>query len=122
MADNTDDNSQPKPKAKARRPRRLTPEETWVRGFLGFSGTANVTRIWLDDLDGVNIIRAAEALVRGHCVSVEKCDGPGCVCVFKQVSDDDAVEVTIYFVAAEAILEIRGARVITEVRSEPDAA
>ena len=120
--DNSDDKpNKPKNAGRGRR-RRLTPEEIWVRGFLGTSGTQNVTRAYLDGLVDVSLTRAVEGLCCGTCVSVEKCDGPGCVCVFEHESDDDAVEVTVFFVAAEEVLEVRGARILMEAKSEPDAA
>ena len=55
-------------------------EETWLRSFVGFHGTDGVIRFCEDDLGGVSLVRIVEALLRGHIVSAEKCDGPGTVC------------------------------------------
>lgn len=115
MAKNGDD--PPKPKKR----RRLTPEQIWIRDFLEFYGTDNVTRFCRDDLGGVSLIRIVQALARGDHVSSEKCDGPGAVCVFLHESDDDEVEVTVWFEAGTMMLELRGARKVKEKNNE-DAA
>jgi len=105
-----------------RRRRRHSPEERWVRSFLEYAGTENVTRFCPENLQGVSLTRAVQALARGFCVSAEKCDGAGSVCVFEDADDDiGAVEVTVFFIASEEVLEIRGARV-KEKDSEPNAA
>ncbi len=116
MANNGDD----PPKRKRRRP--LTPEQVWIREFLEFYGTENVTRFCRDDLGGVSLIRIAEALTYGDQVSSEKCDGPGTVCVLSHEFDDDEVEVTVWFEAGGMVLEITGARKVKEIKSEPDNA
>jgi hypothetical protein len=105
-----------------KRKRRLTPEQIWIRGFLEFYGTENVSRFCRDDLGGVSLIRIVDALLRGEHISSEKCEGPGAVCVFSHESDDDEVEVTVWFEAGEMVLEFRGARKVKEIKSEPDEA
>ena len=42
--------------------------------------------------------------------------------VFSHESDDDEVEVTVWFGAGEMVLEFRGARKVKEIKSEPDDA
>jgi|GraSoiStandDraft_11_1057310.scaffolds.fasta_scaffold334930_2 hypothetical protein len=116
------DNSEDPPPKKPRR-RRRTAEEIWVKEFLGFSGTDNVTRFCKGDLSGVSLTRAVQALCRGDCIQAEKCDGPGTVCTFVDQDDDDLVEVVVFFIASESILEIRAARRVNqEEKNEPDAA
>ncbi len=100
MVDSGDD---PPTKAK---PHALTPEEIWVREFLGFYGTENAFRFCIEDLNGVSVTRAYEALTCGECVSAEKCDGPGTVCIFEHKSDDNEVQVAVNFVASEPWLEV----------------
>lgn len=116
MVDTSDE-----PPQKAKR-RRLTPEEVWIRSFLGFSGTDNVCRCCLSDLGGISLTRAVEALTCGECTSAEKCDGSGTVCIFEHKSDDDEVEVSVFFVAPEEVIEIQWARVKKEAKGEPNAA
>jgi hypothetical protein len=99
-----------------------TPEETWIKGFLEFSGTDNVTRFYRADLRGVSLTKAVEAICQGDLIRSEKCDGPGSVCTFRHESEDGAVEVKVFFVASEMVLEIRGANAVKEVNGEPDAA
>jgi hypothetical protein len=107
---------------KRKRRSRRAPEVIWIRAFLGISGTENITRFCRDDLNGVSLTRAIEAIQRGECVSTDKCDGPGAICTFVHESDDDEVEVQVFFEAGTVMLEIRGARRVKEVESEPDAA
>jgi hypothetical protein len=117
MADENDDSP---PKRKRRR--RRTPEEVWIREFLGFTGTDNITRFVRADLNGVSLVKAVHVLCRGDCIRTEKCDGPGTVCTFIDEDHGEIVEVVAFFIANESVLEIRGARVIQEVKNEPDAA
>lgn len=100
---------------------RFAVEETWVRGFLEHSGTENITRFCPQDMIGVSLTRACEALSLGTCVYSDKCEGSGAICTFEHESEDDIVEVTVVFVAAEETLEILKARV-KENDSEPNAA
>jgi hypothetical protein len=88
------------------------------------SGTENITRLYPEDMGGVSLTRAAEALLRGECIRAEKRDGPGTDCTFRHESDDDVVEVEVFFESSTQILEIRGARVVEvmEVDGEPNAA
>lgn len=109
------------PKQKARR-HQPGPEEIWIKAFLEFSGTDRVTRFYRDGMQGVSLTRAVEALRLGDCLYTEKCDGPGAICRFEHQSDDDAVEVTVFFVAADEVLEIREARVLMEVKGETNDA
>jgi hypothetical protein len=99
-----------------------SPEETWIKTFLEFSGTDNVTRVYRADLRGVSLTRAVEAICRGEMVRSEKCEGSGALCTFRHESDDATVEAEVFFSAGEMVLEIRGAEVVTEDDSEPDAA
>lgn len=105
-----------------RKRRALTPEQVWIREFLEFYGTKNITRLCRDDLNGISLIRAVEALMSGDQVSSEKHDGPGTTCVFQHQSDDDFVEVTAWFVSTEMVLVIKGASVVKENDGETDAA
>jgi hypothetical protein len=107
----------PEPK----RQHRPTPEEVWIRGFLEFSGTDNVTRYCRADLRGVSLTRVIEAIFLGEMIRSNKCDGAGAVCLFHHESDCDAVDVEVFFVAGEMKLEIRGALTV-EVQGEPNAA
>ena len=84
--------------------------------------TENVTRFCRDDLGGVSLIRIAQALMCGEHVSSEKCEGPGTVCIFSHESDDDEVEVTVWFDAGGIVLELKGARKVKEMTSEPNNA
>jgi len=106
------------------KPRRqkLTPEQHWIRELLGFYGTDRITRFCREDLGGVPLIRIVEALTRGDHIDSEKCDGPGTVCIFWHESDEDEVEVTVWFAAGEMELEIRGARKVKEMTGGQDAA
>ena len=105
-----------------KRHRRPTPEETWIRGFLEFSGTDNITRYCRADLRGVSLTRAIEAIFLGELISSEKWDGPGAVCVFEHESEDGlVVQVEVFFTAGDMVVELRGA-VTVEVQGEPDAA
>jgi hypothetical protein len=105
-----------------KRRRRVTPEETWIRGFLEFSGTDNITRVCRADLNGLSLTLAIEAIFLGEMTSSMKCDdGPGAICTFQYEADVGIVEVEVFFVAGEMTLEIRGAMTV-EVRSEPNDA
>jgi hypothetical protein len=115
MVKNNDDPSK-------RRRWQLTPEQKWIREFLEFYGTDNITRFCQADLNDVSLIRIVEVLTRGDHVSSEKCDGHGAVCIFEHASDDDQVEVTVWFAAGEMELEIKWARKVKEMKGEPDAA
>lgn len=111
------------PKSRSsRRRKRKSPEAIWVRGFLEFSGTENLTAVCTADLNGVSLTRAVEALSRGDCISSEKCDGPGTLCTFRHEGEDDLVEVDIFFEAGSVVLKIERARTVLEVSREPDAA
>jgi hypothetical protein len=115
MVENRDE----RPKGRGRRP--PTPEELWIKGFLEYSGTDNITRIYRFDLHGVSLTRAIEAICCGELIWSDKCDGPGAICTFRHESDD-IVEVVVFFAAGEMVLEIRGAKVVTEEPGEPNAA
>jgi len=115
----TKDEAPPAPSPRRRPP---MPEEAWIKAFLEYSGTDNVTRFYRFDLHGVSLTRAIEAVCNGELVACEKCDGPGAICRFRHESDDETVEVEVFFIANEMILEIRGADVVMEEESEPDAA
>ena len=91
-----------------KRRRRRTPEELWVREFLRFSGTDNVTRYVRASLNGVSLVRAVLGLCRGDCIRADKCDGPGTVCIFTDEDDNEVVEVVVFFIADECVLEIAG--------------
>jgi hypothetical protein len=97
-----------------KRKRALTPEQIWIRAFVEYSGTENVIRYRRANLGDVTLIRAAEVMLLGDQVSSEKCDGLGAVCVLRHESEDDEVEVTVWFVAAEMVLEILGACKVKE--------
>lgn len=105
-----------------RKRRQLTPEQEWIRAFLEFYGTENITRFCEADLNGVALIRVVEALLCGDQISSEKCSGPGTICVFEHESDADQVEATVWFAAGEMMLEIKGTRKVKETDGEPDAA
>ena len=105
-----------------RKRKKQTPEQIWIREFLEFYGTNHITRFCQADLNGVPLIRIVEALTRGNHISSEKCAGPGTVCVFEHESDDDEVEVIVWFAAGEMELEIRGARKVKEMKGGQDAA
>jgi hypothetical protein len=98
------------------------PEELWVRSFLEFTGTENVTRFCQEDLNGVSLTRAVEALRCGELVWSEKCEGAGTICSFEHGSDDDVVEVLMWFSSVESKLEIRRAMRVEENGREPDDA
>lgn len=106
----------------SRKRRKLTTEQKWIREFLEFYGTDNVTRFCQADLSGVPLLRVVEALALGDQVASEKCDGPGTVCTFAHESEDDHVEATVWFAAGTMELEIKGARRVRETASEPNAA
>lgn len=112
--------------ADRRAPARRTkpaPEAQWVRDYVSFYGTENVTGIRLARLGGVSITRAVEALQSGIMLSCEKCDGPGCLCTFLHDGDEDTVCVDIYFESNVMRLEIREAwSTKKEKTGEPDAA
>jgi hypothetical protein len=117
-----DQSEEPKPKVR-RRKRILSSEEIWIREFVAFAGTENITRYCSDDLGGVSLTRVMETLMRGELTLTSKCDGPGTLCTYEHYSDEgDGVEVTVWFVATEAALEIREARCVKEDDSEPNAA
>ena len=118
MVENRDE---PPPEPEKRRRRQPTPEEVWIRGFLEFSGTDNVTRYWRDDLRGVSLTRVIEAIFLGEMVRSKKCEGPGTVCTFLHDEEAGSVEVEVFFVAGEMRLEIREALTV-EVQSEPNDA
>ena len=118
MVENRDE---PPPALKTRRRRRPTPEELWIRAFLEFSGTDNITRFCRADLHGVSLTRAIEAIFLGEMVRSEKCEGPGAVCTFLHDDENGSVEVEVFFVAGEMRLEIRGALTV-EAQSEPNDA
>lgn len=103
-------------------PQEPPPEEIWLREFVAFYGTENVTRVATSRLHGVSVTRAAEAIARGSVVSSEKSDGQGCVCRVQHLSDDDFVEVEVRFNAGTMMLEICGACVLEEQDGESDAA
>jgi hypothetical protein len=110
-------------KVKPLRGKSETPaEEIWIRAFVEFYATENITRVCREDLGGVSLTRAFEALTCGSVVASEKCDGPGVVCRLEHRSDDDFVAVVVYFEAGEMVLEIREAAVIEETDGETDAA
>lgn len=123
-----DEREEPKlkaaPKLGRRKRRAPSPEETWIREFVAYTGTENITRFCASDLHDVSLTRAIESLLCGEMMQSVKCDGPGTICTYEHYSDEgDGVEVTVWFVAAEAVLEIRSARCIKEDNdSEPDAA
>lgn len=96
-------------------------EAIWIRKFLEYSGTQNITRFRVADMIDVSLTRAREAILEGVEVHSEKCDGPGSICVFRHAAEDGVVEVEVYFVANEMMLEIRGAR-LEEVRGGSNAA
>lgn len=128
MADDTPTASQ-KPlalpsvqKAKPRRPRGWRIAQTWIRAFVRFYGTENVTRFCAEDLHGVSLARVVAALRKGLVMSMEKCQGPGTICTIEHFSDDDCVEVTVFFESQIMTLEIQGARIIEEQNDEHDAA
>lgn len=104
------------------KPKEPSPEEVWIREFVWFYGTENLTRIFRDRLSGVSVTRALEALTIGTVVSVSKEDGPGCICRVRHRSDDNLVEVEVFFEANIMELEIREANIIEESESEPNAA
>ena len=112
------------PSKKPARPKRKpTNEQIWVQEFVQFYGTDNVTRFFRADLNGVSLTRAVEALLSGDMVSSEKCDGPGCQCIFRHRNDDDLVEVEVFFNSGLMELEITPTRTIVEEQgSEPNAA
>lgn len=104
------------------RQRQKTPEEVWIRGFLEFYGTDNVTRFFRADLRGVSLTRAVEAVVLGEMVGTEKCEGAGAISTFEYEADDgEVVRVNVFFVADEMKLEFREAYIV-EVEGEPNAA
>ncbi|RJF88168.1 hypothetical protein D3874_15040 [Oleomonas cavernae] len=91
-------------------------EEIWIREFFSHYRTENIFRFHAGDLNGVSITRIVEALSCGSVVSSEKCeDGPGVVCILAHLSDDDLVEVTVYFDAGSMVLEIQMAKTIKGV-------
>jgi hypothetical protein len=97
-------------------------EEVWVKNFLRYHGTDNVTRFVKATLNGVSLTRAVQAVLMGDMISAEKCDGPGCICVFRH-EDDNVVDVEVFFEANVMNLEIRATSiVIKETGSEPNAA
>ncbi|WP_108682243.1 hypothetical protein [Methyloceanibacter sp. wino2] len=98
-------------------------EEIWIRAFVEYSGTGGVTCFCQADMGGVSLTRAIEALQLGECVLSSKCEGPGAICVFEHESEDDTVEVTVFFDSSIHALEIRAACVVKEENEgEPDAA
>lgn len=105
-----------------RAPPALKPEEVWVLSFLEFTGTDNITRFCQEDLNGVSLTRAVEALQCGGLIWSEKCEGTGTICSFEHESDDDVVEVVVWFSSVESKLEIRRAMRVEENDREPDAA
>ncbi|MGJ5204367.1 hypothetical protein [Bradyrhizobium sp. HKCCYLR20261] len=119
MVDQREDPSQV---AKVRPQAAEQPEAVWVREFLGVGGTDNVTRFCIDDLNGVTLVRAVEAAMCGDLLWAEKCDGVGTQCMFDHSSDDDRVQVLIWFSSNEARLEIRRAASVKENDREPNAA
>jgi hypothetical protein len=109
--------------SKRQRKRIPPPEEVWVKGFVEFTGTTNVTAFCASDLGGVNLTRVVEALRMGSMVWANKCNGSGSICAFQHAADEqDVVEVLVWFEANEEKLEIREARRIKEDDSEPHAA
>lgn len=117
-----DERDEPKMKLRGRR-KSLPAEALWVREFLKFTGTENVSRVNVDDLNGVGLTRVVEALVLGEMISSEKCEGPGTVCTFEHISDEeDVVAVTIWFEAATGKLVILAAWRVMEDDSETHAA
>src|SRR6476620_11115876 len=112
----------PKKVDRQRKVRRFREEETWLREFVGFHGTDGVTRFCEEDLDGVSLTLAVEALRCGTVVDSEKCDGPGTVCTVEYYTEEDAlVTVLVHFASSEESLTILKAK-IEEPDREPDHA
>src|SRR5438128_1354654 len=98
------------------------PEEVWVKAFVEFTGTTCVTAFCAADLGGISLTRVVEALRSGSMSWANKCDGSGSVCAFEHSTDEDVVEVVVWFEASDEKLEIREARrIIEEDDSEPNA-
>jgi hypothetical protein len=116
MVENREESS-PKPKR-----RHESEEEKWVRSFLAYSSTDNITRFCEDNLNGVSLIRAVEALLVGECIQSDKCDEPGSICTFRHQSEEDTVEVRVFFEANVMVLEILEASTVREEKDESDAA
>ncbi len=98
------------------------PEEIWVREFVSFYGTDNATRVIEGTLSGVSLTRVVAALADGSLVESIKRDGSGCECQFIHRSEDDTVEVWVFFEAMVMKLEILSAKVVVEIDDEPNAA
>jgi hypothetical protein len=97
-------------------------EQTWIRNFIEFYGTDNVTRVFRENLGGVTLIEVVEALATGNLVSAEKLDDAGTTCTLRHASVDAIIEVDVWFVASEIVLEIRAARRVKEMKGETDDA
>lgn len=105
-----------------RRRRKPAPEEVWVKAFVEYTGTVNVSAFDASQLHEVSLTRIIEALRRGSMTWTTKCS-VGAICAFEHMSDDDEVEVVVWFEANQAKLEIREARrIVKEDDSEPNAA
>ena len=100
------------------------PEQVWVRAFVAFTGTDNVTSFCSEDLGGVSLTRIVETLNVGTMTWSNVSEGGGCTCTFVHVADEaDVVEVLVWFKANEEWLEVRKARrLIMEDDCEPNAA
>lgn len=99
-----------------------SPELEWIRTFVQYYCTDNITRVWPDKLNGVSLARVLEALQMGSLVSSEKCDGPGCICVIAHRGDDDVVFVEVFFEANVMDLEIRECWKASEERDSEHSA
>jgi hypothetical protein len=99
----------------------LSPEEIWIRAFVEFYGTDNTTRCCEDDLNGVSLTRVVEALMLGSLAETVHLQRGGCICTISHQSDDDLVEVSVFFDADVMKLEIKKANRMEQYR-EPNAA
>lgn len=102
---------------------RFPDEQLWIRSFVAFYGTENVTRYCEDDLNGIFLVQVLEALTLGTVVSAEKCDGPGTNCTIVYNEGYSIIRVDVHFVSSEMKLSILSAQRSLEANDEPyDAA
>jgi len=102
---------------------RFPHEETWLKEFVGFHGTDQVTEYSKDDLGGVSLTRIVEAIVCGAVVWADKSDGPGVDCIVEHYADEgDCVRAFLHFVSNEEKLTISAAERIEESGHEPNRA
>jgi hypothetical protein len=114
----------PEKRSRKKKVSRYPHEETWLREFVGYYGAECTTSFSDDDLNGVSLTAAIEALARGSVISAEKCDDrPGTVCVVEyRTEENSVVSVTVHFVSNEHRMRFLRAQERKESDSETDHA